>query len=44
MDFSYVHASSANLEALYHIELVLKPLVSAVARQQGCWRLIDAAD
>ena len=35
MDFSYMHASSANLEALYRIELLLKPLVSAAARQQG---------
>ena len=39
-----MHASQANLGALYRIELVLKPLVSAVARQQGCWHLIDAAD
>ena len=33
-----------NLGALYRIELVLKPLVSAVTQQQGCWRLIDAAN
>ena len=40
----HMHTSQANLETLYRIELVLKPLVSAVARPQGCWRLIDVFD
>ena len=41
MHFSYMQASQANLKALYYILIDIKPLVSAVAWRQGCWRLID---
>ena len=44
LHFSYMQASQVNLKALYRILIDVKPLVSAVARRQGCWRLIDVFD
>ena len=40
--FIYARLISQSRGSILYRAWCLKPLVSAIARQQGCWRLIDA--